>query len=255
MFDEHEQRCTTVSLFPDDQPIPADAVDSLQVRLSGLELRLTESIQPVGWAVRYGINWGWMSFGGSVCGRGREKVSWEKVLRLLVVNRLLEPGSEFRVHRHWFVESAMDALLDENFQVADKDRLYRCLDRLLEHKQFTTSGGTTHLLATFRQTAAKTHPAPIDAIPHSPTNEAAERSPAAAVPARSTSPASCPRRRLESADRQETDSPWSASLLVFVEHLQRLPPSDLLLVVDLPPDISTVLCVVFRRPNAGSLRC
>jgi hypothetical protein len=66
---------------------------------------------------------------------GRESVSWEKVLRLLVVNRLLEPGSEFRVHRHWFVESAMDALLEENFAVAGKDRLYRCLDQVLEHKQ------------------------------------------------------------------------------------------------------------------------
>ena len=66
---------------------------------------------------------------------GREGVSWEKVLRLLVVNRLLEPGSEFRVHRHWFVESAMDALLEEGFAVAEKDRLYRCLDRILEHKQ------------------------------------------------------------------------------------------------------------------------
>jgi hypothetical protein len=39
VFDENEQRYATVSLFPDDQPIPADAVDSLQVRLSGLELR------------------------------------------------------------------------------------------------------------------------------------------------------------------------------------------------------------------------
>lgn len=62
-------------------------------------------------------------------------MSWEKVLRLLVVNRLLEPGSEFRLHRHWFVESAMDALLEADFAVADKDRLYRCLDRLEEHKQ------------------------------------------------------------------------------------------------------------------------
>ena len=66
---------------------------------------------------------------------GREGVSWEKVLRLLVVNRLLEPGSEFRVHRHWFVESAMDALLETDFAVAAKDRLYRCLDRIVEHKR------------------------------------------------------------------------------------------------------------------------
>jgi len=66
---------------------------------------------------------------------GREEVSWEKVLQLLVVNRLLEPGSEFRVHRHWFVESAMDALLESDFAVAGKDRLYRCLDRIVAPRQ------------------------------------------------------------------------------------------------------------------------
>ncbi|MCW5966142.1 MAG: hypothetical protein KIT83_19040 [Bryobacterales bacterium] len=68
VFDEQGQRYRNLSLFPEDQPLPEDAVDSIQVRLSG-----------------------------------------EKVLRLLVVNRLLEPGSEFRLHRHWFVESGMDA--------------------------------------------------------------------------------------------------------------------------------------------------
>ena len=62
-------------------------------------------------------------------------VSWEKVLRLLVVNRLLDPGSEFRVHRQWYLNTAMDELLGTDFAVAEKDRLYRCLDRVLEHKQ------------------------------------------------------------------------------------------------------------------------
>jgi transposase len=38
------------------------------------------------------------------------------------------------VHRQWFVDSAMDELLEEDFAVAGKDRLYRCLDRVLEHK-------------------------------------------------------------------------------------------------------------------------
>jgi hypothetical protein len=37
-------------------------------------------------------------------------VAWEKVLQLLVVNRLLDPGSEFRVHRQWYLSTAMDAL-------------------------------------------------------------------------------------------------------------------------------------------------
>ena len=39
VFDEQSWRFETMSLFPDDRPIPADAIDSIQVRLSELELR------------------------------------------------------------------------------------------------------------------------------------------------------------------------------------------------------------------------
>lgn len=65
----------------------------------------------------------------------REDVPWEKVLRLLVVNRLLKRGSEFPVPRLWFDQTAMAELVATDFAVAEKDRLYRCLDRILEHKQ------------------------------------------------------------------------------------------------------------------------
>src|SRR5262249_26454425 len=39
LLDGGEQRFPTMSLFPDDGELPADAVDSVQVCLSGLELR------------------------------------------------------------------------------------------------------------------------------------------------------------------------------------------------------------------------
>jgi hypothetical protein len=39
VFDEQEQRNRAVSLFPEDREIPEDAVDSLQRKVSGLELR------------------------------------------------------------------------------------------------------------------------------------------------------------------------------------------------------------------------
>src|SRR6202166_569663 len=39
VFDEQQQEYANLSLFPDDREIPADAVDTLQVKLSGLELR------------------------------------------------------------------------------------------------------------------------------------------------------------------------------------------------------------------------
>ncbi len=68
-------------------------------------------------------------------GNQRSEVEWHKVLEVLVVNRLVAPGSEFAVHRHWFGQSAMNALIDVDDQVAGKDRLYRCLDRLLVHRE------------------------------------------------------------------------------------------------------------------------
>ena len=135
VFDEDKQQYTNLNLFPDDRPLPNDALDSIQVHLGGLELHRPRPFGNCWLASELWEQLGLLEFWGSRLAEGRESVSWEKVLRLLVVNRLLEPGSEFRVHRHWFVESAMDALLEENFVVAEKDRLYRCLDRVLEHKQ------------------------------------------------------------------------------------------------------------------------
>jgi hypothetical protein len=64
----------------------------------------------------------------------RGDVPWAKVLQLLVVNRLIDPGSELFIHRQWFLRSAMDELLGVDFAAAGKDRLYRCLDRILGHK-------------------------------------------------------------------------------------------------------------------------
>ncbi len=65
---------------------------------------------------------------------GREAVSWEKVLRLLVVESVARSGQRVPC------ASAMvrgdsglaDELLETGFEVAEKDRLYRCLDRVLE---------------------------------------------------------------------------------------------------------------------------
>jgi hypothetical protein len=135
VFDEERQGSRSLSLFPEDRDIPADAVDSLQVKLSGLQLRRARPFGNCWLACDLWRQLGLDSFWQDRLPEGREAISWEKVLQLLVVNRLIDPGSELRVHRHWFVNSAMDELLSVDFAVAEKDRLYRCLDRLLEHKQ------------------------------------------------------------------------------------------------------------------------
>jgi hypothetical protein len=113
VFDEEQQEYANLNLFPDDREIPADAVDSLQ----------GESERPrlfgSGWLGCSSCcgNWAYASF-GTLAWRDREKeVAWERVLQLLVLNRLLDPGSEFRVHRQWYLSTAMDALLRTDFRV------------------------------------------------------------------------------------------------------------------------------------------
>ena len=135
VFDENQQRYVGMSLFPEDREIPADALDSLQVKLSELQLRRPRMFGNCWLACELWQQLGLDEFWQQRLPEGREAVSWEKVLRLLVVNRLLDGSSEYRVHRQWFVDSAMDELLQSDFAVAEKDRLYRCLDRVLAYKQ------------------------------------------------------------------------------------------------------------------------
>jgi len=135
VFDESAQRFARLSLFPGDRELPSDALDSVQVKLSGMELRHPRAFGNCWLGCELWRQLRLDQFWEQKLPAGREAVPWAKVLELLVVNRLIDPGSEFRLHRQWFDRSAMGELLRLDFAVAEKDRLYRCLDRLLEHKQ------------------------------------------------------------------------------------------------------------------------
>ena len=135
VFDETDGHYQTMSLFPDDRELPTEAIDSVQVRLSQMELRRPRAFRDCWLGCALWSKLELDRFWEQKLPAGREAVGWAKVLQLLVVNRLIDPGSEFRVHRQWFDRSAMGELLGVDFTVAAKDRLYRCLDRLLAHKR------------------------------------------------------------------------------------------------------------------------
>ena len=135
VFDEDLQSPRNLSLFPEDREIPPDALDSIQVKLGQMELRRPRLLGSCWLGCELWNQLELDTFWQQKLPNGREAKSWEKVLQLLVVNRLVAPSSEFHVHRQWFLSTAMDELLQVDFAVAEKDRLYRCLDRLLEHKQ------------------------------------------------------------------------------------------------------------------------
>jgi hypothetical protein len=68
-------------------------------------------------------------------GISRKGTRWDEVLLVLVAYRLIAPGSEWRLHRQWFGQSALADLLSADSSLADPDKLYGCHDLLLEHNQ------------------------------------------------------------------------------------------------------------------------
>jgi len=125
-------RCQ-VALFPAGS-MPVDDVDAIGVRLSELSLR-----RPRQWGACWLALQLWQqleldSFWRPRLARAQGNTPWLKVLKTLVAYRLIDPGSEWRLHRQWFDASAMADLLDSDFALAEKNTLYRCLDRLVAHK-------------------------------------------------------------------------------------------------------------------------
>ena len=122
-----------VALFPAGS-MPADDVDAIGVRLSELSLRRARQWGACWLALDL---WQQLELDGFWRARlrpSREGTPWLKVLKTLVAYRLIDPGSEWRLHRQWFDASAMADLLESDFALAEKNTLYRCLDRLVEHK-------------------------------------------------------------------------------------------------------------------------
>jgi transposase len=62
------------------------------------------------------------------------KVSWPMVAALIAVNRLVEPMPEWPMVR-WWQRTALPQLLGIPLGAINDDRLYRCLDLVLPHKQ------------------------------------------------------------------------------------------------------------------------
>src|SRR3974377_230877 len=83
VFDEAEQRYTTMSLFPDDRELPADAIDSIQVRLSGLELKRPRIFGNCWLACELWRQLGLDEFWQQRLRPGREAGGWGEGLRLL----------------------------------------------------------------------------------------------------------------------------------------------------------------------------
>ena len=136
VFDEQRQESLTCALFPEDRtPPPVLDVTAVQVRLAALRLE-----RPRSWGACWLADGLWRElkldeFFAARLSVSREGTDWEKVLRILAIYRLVSPGSEWRLHRHWFETTALADLLGVDAGAVADDTLYRCLDLLVAHKE------------------------------------------------------------------------------------------------------------------------
>jgi transposase len=132
--DEHPRSVRTIALFPEDR---CEAVvgeeDVVRLRLSQLRLERPRQWGGCWLALQLYQELGLDAFWAQRLPPSRKGTRWDLVLQILVVYRLLSPGSEWRLHREWYGRSALADLLDMD-EVIDDHALYDCHDLLLDHK-------------------------------------------------------------------------------------------------------------------------
>jgi len=134
VFQHGEKLCRQMALFPSDREAPELACEVVQIKVNELELHRPRQWGAC-WLACY--LWNFLDLDGFWSSRlpdSRKKTRWINVLKILVSYRLIAPGSEWRLHRHWYRNSGIADLLGEDPEVIQKDKLYRCLDKLLPHK-------------------------------------------------------------------------------------------------------------------------
>jgi transposase len=136
VFDEDTQQDQQMVLYPADRELPSHATGhGVRVRLDQMRLRHPRRWGDCWLALHLWEELALEGFWRERLDESREGTDWVKVLQVLTVYRLLDPGSEWHLHRDWFGQTALADLLGGDFALVAKDTLYRCHDRLLPHKE------------------------------------------------------------------------------------------------------------------------
>jgi len=135
LFEGDGERPRQVALFADDSPEPQSDEEVIRIRLKDLELHRPRQWGACWLACHLYEQLGLDAFWRERLPPSRKGTRWDRILMVLVCYRLIEPGSEWRLHRHWFENSAMGDLLGEDCAISEIHKLYRCHDQLLAHKQ------------------------------------------------------------------------------------------------------------------------
>ncbi|UCG12716.1 MAG: IS1634 family transposase, partial [Deltaproteobacteria bacterium] len=123
-----------VSLFPEDRQVQSDEHDIIHVHVNRMRLE-----RPRQWGACWMVLQLWDQlhldhYWAEKLPPSRQGTRWLNFLKILVSYQLIEPGSEWKLHREWYGKTAIGNLLGEE-DVVPYQNLYRCLDKLLVHKE------------------------------------------------------------------------------------------------------------------------
>jgi len=125
----------TVALFPEDRGVEIEGAHIVRVKLGELQLRHPRQWGACWLACHLYEELGLNEFWAQRLPPSRKGTRWDLVLQTLCAYRLIDPGSEWRLHRQWFEHSAMGDLLGADFgQLAESHKLYDCHDLILQYK-------------------------------------------------------------------------------------------------------------------------
>jgi hypothetical protein len=135
IFEEGSARPRTASLFPEENAPEVADESVIRIRLAELILKRPRQWGGCWLGCELYEQLGLDKFWAQRLPPSRKGTQWDRILQVLVLYRLLDPGSEWRLHRHWFESSAMADLLGSDYSLAEIHKLYEVQDLLLAHKK------------------------------------------------------------------------------------------------------------------------
>ena len=135
VFQEGRPRAQTLALFPEDHAPTLDDETVVRVRLGEVRVERPRQWGACWLACELYEQLGLNAFWADRLPPSRKGTRWDLILEALTAYRLIDPGSEWRMHREWYAKSAMGDLLGAGYELAEIHKLYACLDRLLVHKK------------------------------------------------------------------------------------------------------------------------
>ncbi len=135
VFEDGKPHPSQIALFPADRTVPIDEQSIVKIQLNKLALH-----RPRQWGAC------WLGchlyeqlnldrFWDQKLKKSRKGTRWDLTLKLLVIYRLVDPGSEWNCYRQWFESTAMADLLGGDEGLAQIHKLYSCQDLILKHKK------------------------------------------------------------------------------------------------------------------------